>query len=153
MTKTIRNQKIETLNELIEVTRDSAQFYTDAAQKVDNPQLKTLFSGMAASKNGLVGAMSSDVRQEGATPAKDGTFRGSMHKVYGDIRAKFGDSDYAYVSQLEESEDHMLHAFNDVLQDKDAPEPVKGAVRSHLPKVQQHHAEMRDRKWAMQSNR
>lgn len=148
---TIRNEKIETLNELIAVTRDSAEFYSDAAKRVDNPKLQNLFSELAESKNGLVGAMSRDVRTEGATPESEGTFRGSLHKVYGDVRAKLGDSDYAYVSQLEESEDRMLHAFNDVLQDSGTPAPIKDAVRSYLPAVKQHHDAMRDRKWEMKA--
>lgn len=148
---TIRNEKIETLNELIAVTRDSAEFYSDAAKRVDNPKLQNLFSELAQSKNGLVGAMSRDVRTEGAKPEGDGTFRGSLRKVYGDVRAKLGDSDYAYVSQLEESEDRMLSAFNDVLQDSGTPAPVKDAVRSYLPAVKQHHDAMRDRKWEMKA--
>jgi uncharacterized protein (TIGR02284 family) len=150
---TIRNEKIDTLNELIAVTRDSAEFYSDAARRVDNPKLQNLFSELAECKNGLVGAMSRDVRSEGATPESDGTFRGSLHKVYGDVRAKLGDSDYAYVSQLEESEDRMLHAFNDVLQDSGTPAPVKDAVRSYLPAARQHHDAMRDRKWEMKAQR
>lgn len=150
---TIRNEKIETLNELIAVTRDSAEFYSDAATRVDNPKLQNLFAELAESKNGLVGAMSRDVRSEGATPEGDGTFRGTLHKVYGDVRAKLGDSDYAYVSQLEESEDRLLHAFNDVLQDSGTPAPVKDAVRSYLPAVKQHHDAMRDRKWEMKAQR
>ncbi len=148
----IREQKIDTLNELIAVTRDSADFYSDAATKVDNPQLKTLFNGMADSKNGLVGAMSRDVKVEGARPAEAGTFRGVLHQIYGDVRAKFGDnSDYAYVSELEETEDRMLGALNNVLLDKDVPSPVKEAVTSYLPKVKEHHDLMRDRKWAMKA--
>lgn len=148
----IRNQKIDTLNDLIAITRDSADFYSEAAGKVDNPQLKTLFTGMAESKNGLVGAMSRDIKVEGAAPAKDGTFRGTLNKVYGNIRAEFGDNkNYAYVSQLEETEDRLLGAFNNVLHDKDVPAPVKEAVTSYLPKVKQQHDLMRDRKWAMQT--
>lgn len=150
-TTTIRNQKIDTLNELIAVTRDSADFYRDAAAKVDNPALKTLFNGMAESKQGLVGAMARDVKLEGAQPAEAGTFRGTLRQIYGDVRARLGDSDYAYVSELEETEDRLLGALNNVLHDKDAPAPVKEAVTSYLPKVKQHHDLMRDRKWTMKA--
>lgn len=151
-TTNIRDQKIETLNELIAITRDSAEFYSDAATKVDNPQLRSLFSGMADSKNGLVGAMSRDIKETGARPAEAGTFRGVLHQIYGDAKAKFGDNkDYAYVSELEETEDRLLGAWNNVLRDDDVPAPVKNAVTSYLPKVKQHHDLMRDRKWAMET--
>ncbi|MEO6967741.1 MAG: PA2169 family four-helix-bundle protein [Rhodanobacteraceae bacterium] len=150
-TNDIRNQKINTLNELIAITRDSAEFYTEASNKVNNAQLKTLFAHMADSKNGLVGAMSREVKQEGAQPAKDGTFRGSLDQIYGDARAKFGDKDFAYVSELEDSEDRLLHALDNVVKDKDVPTPVKAIVNTYLPAVRQQHDTMRDRKWAMET--
>lgn len=151
MNTNIREQKIDTINELIAITRDSADFYSDASTKVDNPQLKTLFNGMAESKNGLVGAMSRDVKLEGARPAEAGTFRGVLNQIYGDAQAKFGDNtDFTYVSKLEETEDRLLGALNNVLHDSEVSAPVKEAVTSYLPKVKEHHDLMRDRKWAME---
>lgn len=151
MNTDIRTQKIDTINELIAITRDSADFYQEASTKVENPELKTLFKGLADSKNGLVGAMSKDIKMEGATPATDGTFRGTLHKVYGNVRAEFGNSNLAYVSELEETEDRLLGALNEVLHDTDVPKPVKDAVTSYLPKVREQHDMMRDKKWAMQT--
>lgn len=153
MQNEIRNEKIETLNELIAVTRDSAEFYGDAATKADNPQLQSLFREMAASKGKLVGALSSEVSAEGAKADEDGTFRGSLNKLYGDVRAKLGGGDYGYVAQLEASEDRILEAFNDTLTDQDTPATVRTAVQSYLPQVKAQHDLMRDKKWAMESSR
>lgn len=150
-TEKIRDTKIHTLNELIEVTRDAANFYHDASTKIDNPKLKGLFSDMAQTKNGIVGAMSREVRSEGAKPAESGTFQGVLRNVYGDVRAKFGDKDYAYVAELEETEDRQLKAFENVLKDDKAPIQVKTVVNSYLPTVRKQHDLMRDRKWAMNS--
>ncbi len=150
MSNNIREQKIETLNELIGITRDSADFYKDAALKVDNPRLKSLFTDLSVSKRHLVDAMAVDVQAEGAKPAQSGTFRGSVHQLYGDIRAKLGDTDYAYVSELEESEDRILDAMKDVVQDTDTPRPVKEAVLAYLPTAKAQHDLMREQKWSMQ---
>lgn len=147
--QSIREQQIDTLNDLIQVTRDSAKFYGDAATKVENPQLKTLFTDMAQSKNGLVGAMSEQVKNAGETPADSGTFRGSLHQFYTDVRAKLGDTDYAFVSELEQSEDRLLKAFNAVVKDGDVPAPVKQTVSQYLPTIREQHDLMRERKWAM----
>ena len=146
----IREQKIETLNELISVTRDSARFYGEASTEAKNPQLQSLFRSMADSKNGIVGALSREVRSEGAEPDKQGSFSGSLHRLYGEVRGKLGGDDYGYVSQLEESEDRMLHAYSDVLKDNDTPQPVKSVVSEYLPKVTAQHDLMRDQKWMMQ---
>lgn len=149
----IREEKIDTINELLAVTRDSAEFYEDASTKANNPQLQSLFRDMAQSKNNLVGALSSEIRAEGAEPKKEGTFRGTLSRMYGDIRGRMDSDDYGYVAQLEESEDRMLHKFEEVLEDDDTPASVKQAVRGHLPTVKQHHDRMRDRKWTMDATR
>lgn len=150
----IREQKIDTLNELIQVTRDGAEFYAEAARSVDNPKLKSLFENMATSKNGLVGAMSKEVLAEGAKPAEAGTFRGTLRQLYASVRAKMSsdNSDYAYVSELEASEDRILDAFNGVLKSSSTPQAAKETVLSYLPKVKAQHDAMRDRKWAMQAS-
>jgi uncharacterized protein (TIGR02284 family) len=149
---TIRTEKIDTLNELIEITRDSASFYSDAAKAVPNPQLKSMFGEMASSKQGLVGAMSREVRTEGAKPATTGTVRGAWDKLYGEVRSQFGDSDYRYVSQLEATEDRLMKAFHEVVADDDVPASVKQTVNSYLPTIRSHHDMMRDRKWTMQAS-
>ena len=148
----IREEKIDTLNELISVTRDSATFYGEAASEAKNPQLQSLFRSMADSKNDIVGALSREVRSEGAEPDKQGSFSGSLHRLYGEVRGKLGSDDYGYVSQLEAAEDRMLHAYRDVLQDNDTPQTVKSVVSEYLPKVQAQHDLMRDRKWSMNAD-
>lgn len=149
----IRIEKVGTLNDLIEATRDSANFYSDAAKAVENPNLRKLFDHMASSKNGLVGSMSKEVRAEGAQPAKAGTFRGALRKVYDDVSKTMGSerSDYAYVSDLEKSEDQLMEAFHDVIKNDSAPKQLKESLRSYLPTVQAHHDTLRDRKWAMEA--
>ncbi len=149
----LRKEKVETLNELIQATRDSAAFYADAAKSVQNPALRTLFGDIAASKQGLVGSMARDVRAEAGEPATTGTLRGSLHQVYSTLRAEMAKDhgDYAYVKELEKSEDRLLEAFHDVIKRDDAPKAVKESLLSFLPKVQQHHDDMRARKWAMEA--
>lgn len=149
--ETIRTEKIDTLNDLIQITRDSATFYTDAAKAVPNPALKSLFGEMASSKQGLVGAMSQEVRAEGAKPADSGTARGAWDKLYGEVRSQFGDKNYNYVNQLEASEDRLMKAFSEVVADNDVPQAVKQSVNQYLPAIRSQHDTMRDRKWNMQA--
>lgn len=149
----LRKEKVETLNELIQATRDSADFYADAAKAVRNPELRSLFVDMARSKQGLVGSMSQDVRAEAAQPATDGSLRGSLHQLFSTLRAEMAKDhgDYAYVKELEKSEDRLMAAFHDVIKRDDAPKAVKASLLDYLPKVQAHHDAMRDRKWAMEA--
>jgi uncharacterized protein (TIGR02284 family) len=149
----IRIEKIGTLNDLIEATRDSANFYMDAAKSVDNPELRKLFDHMASSKSGLVGSMTKEVLAEGAEPATAGTFRGALREIYDDVRTSMGQerSDYSYVSELEKGEDQLMEAFHDVIKSDSAPKEVKESLRSYLPTVKAHHDTLRDRKWTMEA--
>ena len=150
--ESIKTEKIDTLNDLIEITRDSATFYNDAAKAVPNPAVKSLFGEMASSKQGLVGAMSREVRSEGAKPATAGTVRGAWDKLYGEVRTQFGDANYGYVSQLEATEDRLMKAFHEVVADDAVSASVKHTVSSYLPTIRSHHDMMCDRKWEMQAS-
>lgn len=149
----LRQEKVETLNELIQATRDSAAFYADAAKSVQNPGLRSLFVDIAESKQGLVGSMAREVRDEAATPATEGSFLGGLQRIYSKLRADMAKDkgDYAYVRELEKSEDRLMAAFHDVIKRDDAPTAVKQSLLSYLPKVKEHHDTMRDRKWAMEA--
>ncbi len=150
----IRNEKVTALNDLIQATRDSAQFYSDAAKTVDNPTLRILFDHMADSKNGLVGSMSREVRMEGGEPAKSGTLSGALSELYAQVRAQISSDkrDFTYVSQLEKGEDRLMAAFHDVIKSDSAPKEVKDSLLSYLPTVKAHHDTLRDRKWKMEAS-
>ncbi|HDS1634927.1 TPA: PA2169 family four-helix-bundle protein, partial [Stenotrophomonas maltophilia] len=87
----------------------------------------------------------------GGKPAEHGTVVGSMQQFYGKVRAAFGDTNYGYVAELEESEDRLLGAFKDVLKDNELPPAVRQEVTQLLPEVQECHNVMRARKHAMKA--
>lgn len=149
----LREEKVETLNELIQAMRDSAAFFADVAKSVQNPGLRSLFVDIAESKHGLVGSMAREVRDEAAEPAAQGSFLGGLQRIYSKLRADISTDkgDYAYVRELEKSEDRLMAAFHDVIKSDDAPKAVKQSLMSYLPKVKEHHDAMRDRKWAMEA--
>ncbi len=137
------------LNDLIEIARDGSEFYTEAAGKVHDPALSSLFQQMAGHKREIVTGLTADVAAAGGKPAEHGTMVGSMREVYARARAALGHTDYAYVSELEELEDRLLHAFKKTIDDADTPAQAKAAASKYLPQVQQCHDTMRDRKVAL----
>ena len=85
------NKKTQhSLNDLIEIARDGSEFYTDAASKVDNPELASLFTRMAGHKREIMNGLSADVAAIGGEPADSGTMAGSMRKGYANLRAALG---------------------------------------------------------------
>lgn len=143
------NHSNHILNDLVSVARDGKSFYEDAATKIDNPELRTLFTRLATVKGDIVSSLSSEIRTTGETPADSGTWVGSFNKMYGDVRAMFGDKTYAFVAQLEESEDRLLKGFNEALQDKEITSNARMTLNRLLPEVRSCHEIMRNRKVAL----
>jgi uncharacterized protein (TIGR02284 family) len=139
------------LNDLIAISRDGEDFYLEAARKVEDGELAALFTRMAAVKADIVGKLSATVQLAGGDPDQHGTLVGSMREMYAGVRATLGDKKYAYVAELEESEDRLLHAFDEVVADSDTPPAARAAAIALLPEVRSCHDVMRNRKKAMKS--
>lgn len=147
----MENKIQHSLNDLIEIARDGGDFYTEAASKVHNPELSALFGQMATHKRDIVAGLSADVAATGGRPAEHGTMVGTMRQAYGKVRAALGDNDYAYVAELEDTEDRLLGAFRDTIRDKDTPAAAKLAAEKYMPRVIECHSIMRDRKLALKA--
>lgn len=131
------------LNDLIEVLNDGVSFYEDASTSVDNPTYKSLFTRMASTKRSIAADLKAQVALHGEKPAEGGTVAGSFRKGYTDLRASMSKNpDEKYVSSLEETEDRILHAFQDALTSSDRAE-VRQIAQNYLPDVRRMHDEMR----------
>lgn len=134
------------LNDLIELLHDGEKFYTEAAEKVKLPAYKNLFQRMATLKRAIAADLSAQVKAHGGNVAEGGTVFGAMRKLYTDVRASMTkDSEAVYVGQLEQTEDRILAAFRDELNDADSVE-VRRIAERHYPELKRAHDEMRDLK-------
>ncbi|NYZ64157.1 PA2169 family four-helix-bundle protein [Luteimonas deserti] len=145
------NKTASTLNDLISIARDGKDFYEEAAQKVGDAELRTLFARIATNKAQIVNELSAAVQAAGGTPETSGTMVGSMQQMYGKLRAALGDTEYGYVAELEESEDRLLEAFDEASRDSDTPPAARDVVVRLLPEVRSCHDVMRARKLAMKN--
>ncbi len=146
---TTHNKTTHTLNDLIAISRDGRDFYQEAAEKVSDAQLSALFLRIAGVKSDIVSSLGTIVASLGGNPDQHGTVVGSMQQFYGKLRATLGDKDYAYVAELEESEDRLLKAFDATIADPNTPATARDAALRLLPDVRACHDVMRNRKHAM----
>lgn len=138
-----------TLNELIEITRDGQNFYTDAVRRVTSPLLKAVFHGIIDAKAQLIRALSEQVRVRGEPPSDKGTLLGGFRTFYTDVQARLGGhDDAAFVALLEESEDRLLDAFEDAAAHTDDAR-VRAVILRYLPKVRLCHDQMRNLKMSL----
>ncbi len=136
------SNKTDNLNELISVLEDGREFYQEAQDKVDDRALMALFGRMARSKQLIAADLKGIVQFNGEEPA-EGSFGGSVRKLYAQLRiALSSDSSAEYVSQLEEFEDRILKEFEKQTREADSPQ-VRAIAAKYLPEVRRHHDEMR----------
>ena len=132
-----------TVKEIVQIARDGLEFYQDAATEVKSERLKAVFSRMANHKRQLITALSTNLALNDEEAPTDGTMAGSIRKGYAEVRTMLGaDEDKTYVTQLEETEDRLLHHFEDALKDCDDV-GVKALLQQHYPQVRACHDEMR----------
>ena len=143
------NHNNHIINDLVSATRDGKSFYELAATKVDSPELKALFARLAKVKGDIVQGLSNELRAVGEAPAETGTWTGDFSKLYGEVRALLGDKNYAYVAQLEESEDRLMKAFDKALNDTDTSSSAHTIITRYLPEVRSCHDIMRSQKMAL----
>ncbi len=143
------NNTSDMLNDIIAVARDGQTFYAEAATKVQDPVLRTSFQKISEIKGGMVTELSKAVRSDGERPATHGTWVGDLNKFYAKVRGLFGDRDYAYVAQLEESEDRLKAKVDEALAATSTPQSVRDSLTRLLPQVRQCHDLMRERKLTM----
>lgn len=134
------------LNDLIEVTRDGQRFYEEAADKIGDETLRALFLRLVESRRDLIDELSAHVASRGEAPAAGGTIGGTLRTLYGELRAGIAtDRSAAFVAQLEEAEDRLMHAFEHALENDD-DRSVRSILSRHFPKVRSMHDEMRNLK-------
>ena len=142
------NSKTAQLNELIAITRDGQRFYEHALDEVKDVRLQALFRDMSRTKTQVINALAVKVAANEEEPTSSGTVVGKLRQVYADARATLSsDEEAAYVAQLEEAEDRILHAFEDALES--AEPDVRALLAVEMPKVRACHDRMRDLKHAM----
>jgi len=131
------------LHDLVSACRDGKSFYEQAARKVDDIGLKTLFTRIANVKGDIVQGLASEA---GTSGDMSGTMSVDFDKIYGEVRAHLGDRNYAYLSRLEESEGHLLKALDKAHNDKDIPANARVVINRLIPEVRDCHDLLRARK-------
>jgi uncharacterized protein (TIGR02284 family) len=132
----------DTVQDLVRIANDGAEFYRDALEQTSNPRLREVFSRMLNHKQSLAGSLRGSLQRNLEDAPKDGTFAGSLRKTYADLRAKLSSNeDKVYVAQLEEAEDRLLKHFEEALTEVTEPS-VKTLLQSQAPQVRACHDEM-----------
>jgi uncharacterized protein (TIGR02284 family) len=113
------------LNSLISTLLDSQKGFADIGEHLKDETLKRYFLAESLKRASFRGDLEEILHQNGVHDIKEsGTTAGTLHRVWGDLKATLGGGDHALLETAEQGEDEAKKAYKDAL-DQNLPLPVR----------------------------
>ena len=133
------DEAISKLNELIEVCKDGQNGFKEAAEGIENSQLKTVFYEYSQQRSEFVGILQGLVRSLGGDPEDSGSLSGAIHRGWIDIKsAVTGKDEESILDECERGEDVAKSAYQDAA-NFSFPSNIAETVREQSSKVREAH--------------
>jgi uncharacterized protein (TIGR02284 family) len=137
------DKTIGTLNRLIAVCRDGEEFYSRAADKVDDTRLQEQFRDMAKLHQDIGAELRPYVARAGGTASEGGTLAGQTRQIFATLKTMFaGDKTQTLISELETAEEAVVEAFQNAV-DEPIDDEARERVKARLEDVRQARERMR----------
>ena len=130
---------ISTLNGLIETNKDGQNGFKEAAEGVQNSDIKSAFYEYAQQRSQFAGELQTAVRELGGDPEDSGSVSGALHQGWINIKsAVTGQDDTAILNEAERGEDSAKAAYKSALEEE-LPANVRAIVERQSAAVGQAH--------------
>lgn len=146
-----QDDTIDTLNDLIETTKDGEYGFRQCAEQAKAPELKQLLADRAAQCAEGAGELQSLVASLGGKPDQGGSASGAMHRGWVSVRSTLSSfTDLAVLEECERGEDKALARYRKALNEP-LPANVQSIVERQARGVQANHDLIRDRRNALRA--
>ena len=137
-------ESFKTLNDLIEIWIDGQKGFSDAAELVDDTDLRHVFVAYAASCGKAVQELSDCARALGERqPERTGTISGATSRGWQRIKAALLDSNLATLEEMEKSEVRAKELYQKALKEETLPLDVRAVIQRQYHGVLEHHDRIR----------
>ncbi|CAM3831568.1 PA2169 family four-helix-bundle protein [Rheinheimera salexigens] len=134
---------VKHVSDIVQVLNSGIEFYSDAKEKVDNPQLTQFFDRMINARKTVKQKLQPFAIAEEGKVEQGSAFTVEVRNIYTKIIGSMSsDKEHTYISQLEEVEDKTLEEIRTALHKKQ-PVDCEAALLSALATMQECHDEMR----------
>lgn len=135
---------VDTLNDLIETSKDGELGFTACAKHVKSSDLKDLFLRRATECRTAASELQTLVAEYGGKPDTGGSTAGALHRGWVAVRGSLaGFSDHAMLEECERGEDAALARYRAALKEDGLPEPVRAVIARQQLGVQANHDQIK----------
>ncbi|TBU70977.1 aldehyde dehydrogenase [Pseudomonas daroniae] len=134
---------ISVLNDLIETSKDGEKGFSECAEDVKEPRLKSFFIQRSQECAGAAAELQQLVRGLGGDPETRSSVAGALHRGWVDLKSVItGKSEEAILNECERGEDVALKSYRKALE-KDLPSDVRIVLEKQLQGVQRNHDQVK----------
>ena len=147
-----KNREMEgVLLGVVKILEDGQKGFADIGEHLKDDSLKRYFLAESLKRANFRAELESELHRAGMADVKaSGTTAGAVHRVWGDIKAKFGGGDHSLLDTAEQGEDVAKKAYQEAL-DKDLPLPVRQLLTEQQSHVLSCHDFVKSRRDALAS--
>jgi uncharacterized protein (TIGR02284 family) len=140
-----RDDIIETLEDLVETSKDGEYGFRSSAEHVKNPEIQRVFLQRADEcRMAAQELQRMIVQQGGKVDDEGGSVSGAMHRGWVSVKGTLaGYSDLAMLEEVERGEDTALKRYRDALDDTSLPSEVRSLIERQLQGVQRNHDQVK----------
>jgi uncharacterized protein (TIGR02284 family) len=125
------------LNELLIKNYDAEKGYRNAIDNVDSDRLKMFFKRRASERGEFAKEIKSEIVRYGETPKDSGSFKGTMHRNWTDLKTTFSSNDEAAVlKEAIKGEKASLEVYNDLIKETNLPPTIDSMLIKHKNAIQ-----------------
>jgi uncharacterized protein (TIGR02284 family) len=134
---------VNTLNRLIEISKDGEYGFRTSGEHVKSPQIRELFMQRVDECRQAATELQSLVVQHGGKAEDSGSATGSMHRGWVAVKSALsGYTDVSILEETERGEDTALAAYRRAMKENLPPEVMR-VVERQLQGVQRNHDQVR----------
>jgi uncharacterized protein (TIGR02284 family) len=132
---------IGTVNDLIETLRDGQEGFRQAAEAVEDPELKSLFNEFSLQRARFVGELQGEAGALGESkPENTSSIAGALHRSWINLKGAIAKRDnHAILEECERGEDSAVHEYEEALEDEDLTGPVREIISRQYANVKSVH--------------
>lgn len=141
-----QKETISTINDLIETLKDGQEGFRQAAEAVQNPELKSLFNEFSMQRSRFAGELQSQAIALGESKPEDSSSAaGAMHRAWINLKAAIAKrDDHAILAECERGEDSAVKEYKEAMEEENLAAPVREIVSRQYAEVQSAHDRIKE---------